>query len=751
VQKEQKLNQPNTKPPKIIFSETPAVLVSIDGEPKLKPVGVAAYQQVINTPFQILFDPAAKLYYLNGNPQWFSASDLKGEWKVVDPVPEAIAKLAATPTLVQPGAPSTAPGKVKIIVVNEPSELIVSEGPPQWQDITETDLKYLKNSRSAVFFHPSTNTYYVMFSGRWFFSKLAPPSAPPPTPVGPGLWNNMVAALRPPPPPVAATPTVEGLKGPWTYLNPDQLPESFKKIPSNFAIPGILATIPGTDEAEDAVMDAMIPQTTVIDKKKAKFTPTYDGDPKFENISGTSIDYAVNTPDQILKDGDKYYAVDQGVWYVAEHPEGPWLVADQRPTNVDQIPPENPNYNTKYVYIYDTDEEYDTVTTGYTAGYLGSFILDTAWGTALSFGSGYYYEPWYGSFYYPRIWSYGYNAFYNPYYGNWAYRGPYGGAWYRSGYYSNNGYWGPGGYRNIETGDIHIGNVNREWDKNNLYDRKQNLDRNVSGDRLKQIENQRLSQLGERGPSAGRDPSTHAANHPNNVFADKDGNVFRRDSNGQWERNEGREWKTVDRSEGLGNQGGLRENQPRDSALSAGGLAGRKADTGSRRELMPAEFRQPRAPDREAGSDREDIPPGITGMDREHPSHLEGGLERERLSQREAGMDHMRPSHWQGGMDHERLPMAERPMAQRPSAGRDLNFDHSNMERQNRARDRGNQRANNYHNYQASQGRMDRGGGRASSFSGGGQRGGGVSRSSVSGGGGRGGGGRGGGGGGRRR
>jgi hypothetical protein len=243
-----------------------------------------------------------------------------------------------------------------------------------------------------------------MLSGRWFSST---------TPA--------TTAAAAPAQPVAGS---DVLKGPWTYVSPDQLPEGFRKLPANFPIQGVLASIPGTNEAQDAAMDAQIPQTTVIDKKKAKFDPTYDGAPKFEDVSGTSMKYAVNTPNQIIKDGDKYYAVDQGVWYVADNPEGPYKVSDQRPQDIDQMPTDNPNYNTKYVYVYDHND--DSVTTGYTAGYLGSFILGTTLGAAMSWGTGYYYRPWYGGAYYPRPWSYGYRAYYNPYTGGWGNRGAYG-------------------------------------------------------------------------------------------------------------------------------------------------------------------------------------------------------------------------------------------------------------------------------------------------------------------------------------
>ncbi|MCE9624636.1 MAG: hypothetical protein K8R69_04145 [Deltaproteobacteria bacterium] len=79
AKKEEKIaGQGNTTPPKILYSEQPAVLVTIDGNPILKAVAGSEVQQVVNTPFQIFFDPTWKLYYLKGSPQWFSSSGLMG-------------------------------------------------------------------------------------------------------------------------------------------------------------------------------------------------------------------------------------------------------------------------------------------------------------------------------------------------------------------------------------------------------------------------------------------------------------------------------------------------------------------------------------------------------------------------------------------------------------------------------------------------------------------------------------------------
>ena len=152
----------------------------------------------------------------------------------------------------------------------------------------------------------------------------------------------------------------------------------------------VLVNVAGTPQAKEAVLDNSIPQTATIDRKKATTEVKYAGEPKFEKIADTDLEYAVNTGKSVFQEGTKYYAVDQGVWYEADSPNGPWQVSVNPPGEVDKIPPSNPNYNAKYVKVYDSTD--DTVTVGYTPGYTGSYVDN---GTVV-YGTGYDY-PGYSS------------------------------------------------------------------------------------------------------------------------------------------------------------------------------------------------------------------------------------------------------------------------------------------------------------------------------------------------------------------
>src|SRR5262245_31523814 len=66
-------------PPRIIVSTRPAVLVSIDGRPVLRPAA-GGLQKVLNTRALILFDAPRNTYYLAMMDGWTQSSSLEGPW-----------------------------------------------------------------------------------------------------------------------------------------------------------------------------------------------------------------------------------------------------------------------------------------------------------------------------------------------------------------------------------------------------------------------------------------------------------------------------------------------------------------------------------------------------------------------------------------------------------------------------------------------------------------------------------------------
>ncbi len=79
----------------------------------------------------------------------------------------------------------------------------------------------------------------------------------------------------------------------------------------------MLASIPGTEQAREAVITNQIPRTATVRRSEAKLTVHYDGDPIFRPIEGTSMECAINTSSEVLHAAGRYYAVEHGVWFIA--------------------------------------------------------------------------------------------------------------------------------------------------------------------------------------------------------------------------------------------------------------------------------------------------------------------------------------------------------------------------------------------------------------------------------------------------
>ncbi len=61
----------------------------------------------------------------------------------------------------------------------------------------------------------------------------------------------------------------------------------------------------------------------------------------------------MNTGNDIIQYGDKYYLCYEGMWYVADKPTGPWAATSEVPAAVYKIPPSSPAYPVTQVIVVD--------------------------------------------------------------------------------------------------------------------------------------------------------------------------------------------------------------------------------------------------------------------------------------------------------------------------------------------------------------------------------------------------------------
>ncbi len=509
-------------PPVILYADIPAVLVSLDGEPIYQDVEDTKFRRALNTPFLLVQDTKSGLFWLDGGVSWYSAENLDGPWKIQEKAPKKVRKLksAEGEKYAKEQAAEAGDGPPpRIFVATEPTELIVTNGKPDYTPLEGVNLLYVKNSPASLVMDVDGQKHYVVLSGRWYQAAV--------------------------------------LTGPWEYVPADSLPASFASIPEDSALGRVLVHVPGTEQAREALLESQIPQTAAVKRNRVDVTVKYDGEPKFKPIDGTSLQYAVNTSSSVLKIEDKYYLCEQAVWYIAYGPKGPWRVADHRPGDVELIPASNPHYNVKYVHVYDSTP--DVVYVGYTPGYVGSY----AYGGCMVYGTGWYYQPWYGSYYYPHHATWGYSVHYNPYYG-WGVgvtysNGPFSitfGGYGHGGHYPYGNYWGPRGYVPVPVygrpgyGYPGYGNpgYNRPGEgrpldgrpstqpvdggRDNLYNRPENRDK--------------LAEKFGGGTGDLQRPGVPEGAR-NDLYADRDGNVHRKTQDG-WQQRGKDGWSAPQRS-----------------------------------------------------------------------------------------------------------------------------------------------------------------------------------------------------------
>ena len=186
-------------PPDILFSTQPAVLVLVDGNPALKPSGVAGVQRVINSRSLLLEQNGQYYTHLAGH--WAKAASLDGPWtlaptvdaKLTQAMQQAVSSKQVDTLDKPPQALADAfanGGMPALYVRTHPAELITVQGDPQFAAIEGTRLSYVTNTGADVFVDAGAdNAWYVLVSGRWF--------------------------------------TAPGSKGPWRYVAPNQLPAAY--------------------------------------------------------------------------------------------------------------------------------------------------------------------------------------------------------------------------------------------------------------------------------------------------------------------------------------------------------------------------------------------------------------------------------------------------------------------------------------------------------------------------------------------
>jgi hypothetical protein len=532
-------------PPAIFFSTTPAVLVSFDGDPIWSPIKDNDLKFAINTNWDVFEHSPTKTLFLRDEHVWLKASAITGPWTPAGTLPASFNRLPSDENWKDvkaslPGRRIAASDVPAVFVSTAQAELILLRGSPSYVLVSDDSrLLWINNTDSDVFRLGRTGPVYYLVAGRWF--------------------------------------TAPDFGGPWTFATPS-LPPEFQRISVEHPRSRVLASVPGTPQAAEAVVLAQIPHSARVNKKNLKAPEViYQGEPQFQPIERTSLQRAVNTDLDIIKVGDIYYMCVQGVWFMSTSPRGPWEVASAVPTQIYSIPVSSPVYHVTYVTVVDHDPDWVVFATG--AGYSGVTI---AWGCVV-WGTGWYYPPyvWYaGAYpvYYPFYPTYGYSAWYNPWTaaferGAVAY-GPYGGVGAAARYNPYTGTyargamaWGPygangvaqaynprtGAYAQTRQGAGVYGSWGSAYvQRGDDWAHTARATNRITGNTARVTRTDEGAMVSRTGP-AGRG---FVAAGEEGIYAGQDGNVYRRAEDGGWQKYENGNWGTTQR--------------PRESAIANG-------------------------------------------------------------------------------------------------------------------------------------------------------------------------------------
>jgi len=554
-------------PPQILFSTRPAILVLIDGAPVLRPVKDTNVERVINTGMLVLRDPAAGKFYLRLMDGWLEAQNINGPWLISGQTSNDLkraldAAIASKQVNLLDNKNGSLAEAVRqnavpaIYVSTQPAELLQTQGDPQVAPIEGTELIYVTNTQNDIFVHTPSQDHYILLSGRWF--------------------------------------KAQSMMGPWQYVAGDKLPADFAKIPATHEKAAVLVSVPGTPQAKEALIANAIPQTATITRSSASLTVSYDGVVQFKPIESTTLMYAVNTSMPVIKvDAHTYYAVQNGVWFVATSAVGPWTVATSVPVVIYTIPVSSPLHYVTYVKIYGSTTE--VVYVGYTPGYYGTVVTSS---NVVVYGTGWYYPPYVSAYWYGWPYTYGYGAAFtwgvatgwgltygqwgnvaysgtraawaNPYTGNVGYGGAYTGVntvtgtrYAARGGTNTNVYTGTtvtGGAAaayNPNTGRISAGQAGTA---NNIYTGNSAAGARgatynpqtgvISGGAAGGVRNGSTGQVtaGAGGFAYNTRTDTGVAVGNNNVYASRDGNVYRYNQSTGVQQRTSSGWQTVQRS-----------------------------------------------------------------------------------------------------------------------------------------------------------------------------------------------------------
>jgi len=214
----------NSDVPTIMVASQPTMLLFVDGEPRLAPIGTSGWMAVTNTPHILLKAPDGQ-WWTRVAGKWDVSASLTQAFTPTGDMPAkdvmtALGKaqtlatdIARTPALVKSPKQLFAMPKV----VTKPTVLVAIDGAPQLADVCP-GVQSVKNTNSILLTLDGAS-FYLLASGRWFRT------------------SSLGSA-------------------PWTLVAPAEVPAQFAKLPKTKRYESARCAVPGTTEANESVLAA---------------------------------------------------------------------------------------------------------------------------------------------------------------------------------------------------------------------------------------------------------------------------------------------------------------------------------------------------------------------------------------------------------------------------------------------------------------------------------------------------------------
>jgi hypothetical protein len=196
----------------------------------------------------------------------------------------------------------------RIIIAKKPSLLVLIDGQAQMGDVPGLKLQSVINTRSVILHDKEKHLYYLRVKDWWLQAKELE-----------GPWEY------------AKKLSDEMKKAEQIVVQQNQNPENKQ----NAEQPSLSGTGKKVEFAEVPVVYVVFGPTEMIET---------NGEPKYDSISATQLEYVSNTSGNIFRLGAEHYVLISGRWFKASSLEGPWtfVAAANMPPDFSKIPADSP-------------------------------------------------------------------------------------------------------------------------------------------------------------------------------------------------------------------------------------------------------------------------------------------------------------------------------------------------------------------------------------------------------------------------